>query len=179
MRWPSCPCRAWCRDTVTHHPRHPLFKNVIVKVSAQKYCLYSSSPRPPLWSSGQSSWLQIQRSGFDSQNYQIFWELVGLERGPLSLVSTTEELLGRKSNGSGLETENTAEGDPPRWPRETLYPQKLVLTSLTSGGHSVGIICLRTQSTEYVLFVFLVSEQQSYVSIPRQALRLRNRACIY
>jgi hypothetical protein len=28
---------------------------------------------------------------------------VGLERGPLRLVSTTEELLERKSNGSGLE----------------------------------------------------------------------------
>jgi hypothetical protein len=28
---------------------------------------------------------------------------VGLERVPLSLVSTTEELLGRKSSGSGLE----------------------------------------------------------------------------
>jgi hypothetical protein len=28
---------------------------------------------------------------------------VGLERGPLSLVSTTEELLGRKSSSSGLE----------------------------------------------------------------------------
>jgi hypothetical protein len=28
---------------------------------------------------------------------------VGLERGPLSLVGTTEELLDRKSSGSGLE----------------------------------------------------------------------------
>jgi hypothetical protein len=28
---------------------------------------------------------------------------VGLERGPLSLVSTIVELLGRKSSGSGLE----------------------------------------------------------------------------
>jgi hypothetical protein len=28
---------------------------------------------------------------------------VGLERGPLSLVSTTEELLGRKSSGCDLE----------------------------------------------------------------------------
>jgi hypothetical protein len=28
---------------------------------------------------------------------------VGLERGPLSLVSTIEELLGRKSSGSSLE----------------------------------------------------------------------------
>jgi hypothetical protein len=34
--------------------------------------------------------------------------VVGLERGPLSLVSTIEELLGRKSSGSGLESENSA-----------------------------------------------------------------------
>jgi hypothetical protein len=32
-------------------------------------------------------------SGFDSRRYQIFWEVVGLERGPLSLMSTIEELL--------------------------------------------------------------------------------------
>jgi hypothetical protein len=54
---------------------------------------------PPLWSSGQSSWLQIRKPGFDSRHYQIFWEkkkVVGLERGTLSLVSTTEELLDRK-----------------------------------------------------------------------------------
>jgi hypothetical protein len=57
-----------------------------------------------------SSWLQIQRSGFDSRRHQIFWEALGPERGPLSLVSTIQELLGRKSSGSGLETENTAVG---------------------------------------------------------------------
>jgi hypothetical protein len=32
-----------------------------------------------------------------------FSEAVGLERGPLSLVSITEELLGRNSSGSGQE----------------------------------------------------------------------------
>jgi hypothetical protein len=37
-----------------------------------------------------------QRSGFDSRIYQIFWEVVGLKRGPLSLVSKIEELLDRK-----------------------------------------------------------------------------------
>jgi hypothetical protein len=63
---------------------------------------------PPLWSSGQSSWLQIQRSGFRSRRYQIFWEVVGLERGPLSLLSTTEELFERKSSGSGLENQDYA-----------------------------------------------------------------------
>jgi hypothetical protein len=31
-------------------------------------------------------------------------KVVALERGSLSLVSTTEELLDRKSNGSGLES---------------------------------------------------------------------------
>jgi hypothetical protein len=36
---------------------------------------------------------------------------VGLERGPLSLVSTIEELLGRNSSGSGPEIENTAVGN--------------------------------------------------------------------
>jgi hypothetical protein len=34
------------------------------------------------------------RSGFDSRHYQK--KIVGLERGLLSLVSTTEELLDRK-----------------------------------------------------------------------------------
>ena len=31
--------------------------------------------------------------GFDSRRYQIFWVVVGRERGPLSLVRSTEELL--------------------------------------------------------------------------------------
>jgi hypothetical protein len=36
-----------------------------------------------------------QRSGLDSRHYQKK-KVVGLERGPLGLVSTTEELLDRK-----------------------------------------------------------------------------------
>jgi hypothetical protein len=39
--------------------------------------------------------IQIRRPGFDSRHYQKK-KVVGLERGPLSLVSTTEELLDRK-----------------------------------------------------------------------------------
>jgi hypothetical protein len=66
------------------------------------------------------SWLEIQRSGFDSLRYQTFWEAVGLERCPLNFVSTVEELLERKISGSGLKkTEITGVGDPPRWPRDT------------------------------------------------------------
>jgi hypothetical protein len=37
---------------------------------------------------------------------------VGLERGPLSLVSTIEELLERNSSGSGLEIREYGRGDP-------------------------------------------------------------------
>jgi hypothetical protein len=52
---------------------------------------YYNLDRPPMWSSHKSSWLQIQRSRFDSWHYQIFWEVLGLKQGPLSLVSTIEE----------------------------------------------------------------------------------------
>jgi hypothetical protein len=108
---------------------------------------------PPMWSSGhgQSSWLQIQRSGSDSRRYQFFWEVVRLERGPLSPLSTTEELHGRKSSGSGLESQEYDIRDPPRWPRGTIYPQNLALTSPTSDGLSVGIVRLRTEATEFSL----------------------------
>jgi hypothetical protein len=52
--------------------------------------------------------------GFVSRRYQIFWEVVGLERGPLSLESTIEELLGRNSSGFGIENREYGHGDPLR-----------------------------------------------------------------
>jgi hypothetical protein len=97
---------------------------------------YVEESRPPLWSSGQSSLLQIQ---FDSRRYQIFWEVVGLERGPLSLVSTTEELLGRKCSGFGLENREYGRRDQWLCPRDILHPRKLALTSPTSGDRLVGL----------------------------------------
>jgi hypothetical protein len=106
---------------------------------------------PPQWSSGQSSWLQIQSSGFDSRRYQVFWEVVRLERGPLSRASATEELLGRKSSGSGLENREYGREDPLCWPRDNLYPQKLSLTPPTSSCRSVCIVRSRTQATEFSL----------------------------
>jgi hypothetical protein len=62
-------------------------------------------------------------TGFDSRRYQIFW-VVGLVRGPLSLLSTTEELLGRNSSGTGLENRKYGHGDPFRWPRDTLFSRR-------------------------------------------------------
>jgi hypothetical protein len=60
----------------------------------------------PLWSSGQSSWLQIRRPGFDSRHYQKEKR----NGSGLSLVSTTEELLDRKVAAPVYKTENTAVG---------------------------------------------------------------------
>jgi hypothetical protein len=42
-------------------------------------------------------------------------------------VSTTEELLERKSSGYGLENRDYGSRDPPRWQRYNFYPQKLTL----------------------------------------------------
>jgi hypothetical protein len=47
---------------------------------------------------------------FDSRSYQIFWEVLRLERGSFRLVSTTEELLRRNSSGSGLESRKYGPG---------------------------------------------------------------------
>jgi hypothetical protein len=74
-----------------------------------------------------------------------------LYRGPLSLVSTPEELLGRKSSGSGLEIREYGCRDPSLWPWGNLYPKKLALTfsdkrrlgwysSLADSGHGFSII---------------------------------------
>jgi hypothetical protein len=59
-----------------------------------------------------------------------------LERGPLSLVSTTEELLERKNSGSGLQSREYSRG-------HAVAPsirKMLVLNSPTRGGSSVGIV---------------------------------------
>jgi hypothetical protein len=50
---------------------------------------------------------------------------VGLERGPLSLVSTIEELFGRKSSGSGLESRECCYRDPSHRPRDTPLSAKV------------------------------------------------------
>jgi hypothetical protein len=53
----------------------------------------------------------------------------------------------------GLDIREYGHGDSLRWPRDTLYPQKLALTSPTIGCRSVGIVCgLRLRS----LFILIV-----------------------
>jgi hypothetical protein len=49
-------------------------------------------------------------------------------------------------------TEINGRANSLRWPRNTLSPQKLALTSPTSGGSSIGIVRLRTKSKEFSFF---------------------------
>jgi hypothetical protein len=51
----------------------------------------------------------------------------------------------KKSSGSSLEIRR----DPSRWPRDTLYPQKLALHSPTGGGRSICMVRLRTSAAEF------------------------------
>jgi hypothetical protein len=82
---------------------------------------------------------------FDSRRYQIFWEVVCLESGALSLVSITEELLERKSRGSGC-----------RKPRLTAVRIRFadhaipsIRTNFADNWRSLDRYSLRTKATEF------------------------------
>jgi hypothetical protein len=81
---------------------------------------------------------------------------VGLERGPLSLVSTTEELLDRKVAAPVYKTENTAVGIRHADHVAPSISKKLAITSTTSGGRSVGIVRSRTQAMEFSFLVLYI-----------------------
>jgi hypothetical protein len=80
---------------------------------------------------------------------------MGLERGPLSLVSTTEKLLERKNSGSGLESRDYGRRDSSLLLRDTPLSAPVGTnfgrySSLTDPGHEVIIkkdilpsICLK------------------------------------
>jgi hypothetical protein len=108
----------------------------------------------PLSSSGQSSWILIQMSRV------AFSELPDYLRSSRSGTGSTkprEDNWGASSRKLRLRSRKpklTAVGDSLWWPSDTLYPLKLARTSPTSGGHSVGIVRLRTQATEFSFILF-------------------------
>jgi hypothetical protein len=88
---------------------------------------------------------------------------VGLKRGPLSLVNNIEELLGRNSSDSGLESLEYGHRDPLVDKATPSIRKMLVLTSPTSGGPSVGVVLSRTQAT---VFFILIERPPSSREVP-------------
>jgi hypothetical protein len=81
---------------------------------------------------------------------------VGMEQGPLSLVMISEELLEWKSSGSGSRKPRlTAMGI--RCTDHATPTRKVGNTLSTSGGHSVGIVCLRTKAMNIYIYIYGLS----------------------
>jgi hypothetical protein len=90
--------------------------------------------------------------GFNSQNYPILWQAIGLEWDALSLVRITEELREWKSGGSCLGNWELRLWGAVGLTTQHNLPPKLAITSPTSGGRSLGIVrLLTTPSSFFVL----------------------------
>jgi hypothetical protein len=97
--------------------------------------------------------------GFDSRRFLIFWEAVGLERGPLSLVRTTEERL--RSRKPRLTTGGSVEVTT-----QHSLSAKVGTTSPTSGGHSVGRHSSLADQSHWVYFLW-VAQSLTWLQIKR------------
>jgi hypothetical protein len=97
---------------------------------------------------------------------------VSLERGPLSLWSTIEELFERESSDSRSRKPRLRPYGIRRADYATpLCPQKLTVTSPASGVLSAGIVRSRIQTAEFVCFrllYFLRLSLKMYVLVDLQ-----------
>jgi hypothetical protein len=103
---------------------------------------------PPLWSSGQ----EFLATDLEARvRFPVLSEkeISGSGTGSTQPREYNWGDTWQKSSGSCLENREYSRMDPSRWPRGTLYPQKLAITSPTSGGRSVGIFRSRSQATEF------------------------------
>jgi hypothetical protein len=81
-------------------------------------------------------------------------KVVGQKRGPLSLVSTAEELLGINRSCSGLESREYGRRDSSRLPCGTLYPQN-VGTNFVDKRRSLGRCTSFADWGHGVFFIFI------------------------
>jgi hypothetical protein len=81
---------------------------------------------------------------------------MGLEWGPLSLVTTIWSYLKEKVADLVCKTQITAVGIRQAEHATTLYPQKLAITSPTNGGRSVRIVSARTKMPEFLYYLLLI-----------------------
>jgi hypothetical protein len=109
----------------------------------------------------------------NSWRYQIFWEVVGLERDPLSLVSTVEELLERKSSSSRLEIREYGRRGSAALATRQFSIRKEVDTNFADKCRSLGRYSSLVYSGHEVFFFFLFG----YILQPKFWIAVTRRRC--
>ena len=144
----KCPAVGVMSDSLTSLPR------LIRALARYAFSSVVYILGPPLWSSGQSFWLQIQRSRVRSPALPDFLSSSGSGTGSTQHRELREVNWGatwiKKSSGCRSRKQRlTAVGTRCADHVTPLYPQKLALTSPTGVGRSIGIVRVRTKATEF------------------------------
>jgi hypothetical protein len=109
---------------------------------------------PPLWSGGQSFWLQIHSSRV---RFPALPDFLSSSWSGTGSTQSREVNWGatwiKRSCGSRSRKQINGRGDPLRWPRDNPLSAK-VGTTPTGGGRSVGIVRSQTKATEISVFSY-------------------------
>jgi hypothetical protein len=113
-----------------------------------------------IWGEGSRRWLRRMRlvgwgcvwSGSSTSNWKN-GKLYRTAWFEISTGSTQHREYNWGATWKLLEIREYGRRNPSRWSRDTVHPQKLVLTSPTSVGRSVGIVRSRTKATELLVSI--------------------------
>jgi hypothetical protein len=154
-----------------------------LSANSRRFGRLSGPSSTPLWSSGQSFWLHIQRSRVRFPALPDFLSSNGSGTGSTQPREPREVNWGatwiKRSNGTRSRKQRlTAVGIRCADHASPLYPQKLALTSPTGGGRFVGIVRSRTKATEFrLVYRFHLQRQVDEVQFIELPLKMEAIEC--